>query len=150
MIEQCLERWHEFVRSGDREKLSAVLADEVVFHSPIVFTPQEGRALTELYLMAAYGTFGGDEASGGTGSEGSSFAYTKHVASGHHAVLEFETRMGGKYVNGVDIITCNDEGRIVEFRVMLRPLQAVNLMHERMGAMLAKMQGEAATAGARS
>ncbi len=147
MIEHCLERWHGFVKTGDPERLSALLADEVVFHSPIVFTPQEGRELTQLYLMAAYGTFGGDGDSSAGGSSGSSFRYTKQVASGHHAVLEFETELDGKYVNGVDIITCNDEGRIVEFRVMLRPLQAVNLMHQRMAAMLESMRGGDRPAG---
>ena len=60
--------------------------------------------------------------------------------SGNHAVLEFETRVGDKYVNGVDIITCNDEGKIVEFKVMIRPLQAVNLMHQQMAAMLEKLK----------
>ena len=95
--------------------------------------------------MAAGSTFGGDEASGDVGaSDGSSrggFRYTKKVISGNQAVLEFETSMGGKYVNGVDIISCNDEGKIVEFKVMLRPLQAVNAVHAAMGAMLKKMQG---------
>jgi hypothetical protein len=60
--------------------------------------------------------------------------------SGNQAILEFETQMDGKYVNGVDIITCNDEGRIIEFKVMIRPLQAVNTVHAQMGAMLKKMQ----------
>lgn len=140
MIDRCLEQWHEFVKTGDRERLAALLADDVVFHSPIVFTPQEGKALTMLYLMAAYGTFGGDGSSAEASDPTSSFRYTKRVASGHHAVLEFETRVDGKFVNGVDVITCDDDARIVEFRVMLRPLQAVNLMHRRMAAMLESMQ----------
>jgi hypothetical protein len=65
------------------------------------------------------------------------------VLSGNHAVLEFESEVDGKYVNGVDIITCNDEGKIIEFKVMIRPLQAVNAMHQQMKAMLEKMQASA-------
>ena len=149
MIEAALENWFKLIHVedvGDRsEFFDKLLADDVVFYSPVVFTPQEGRAVTKLYLMAAGSTFGGDEASGDVGaSDGSSrggFRYTKKVISGNQAVLEFETSMGGKYVNGVDIISCNDEGKIVEFKVMLRPLQAVNAVHAAMGAMLKKMQG---------
>lgn len=138
MIDRCLEDWHAFVKTGDAERLAALLHDDCVFYSPIVFTPQEGKALTQLYLMAAYGTFGGDSKAGASG--GSSFRYTKQVATGNHAVLEFETEIDGKYVNGADIISCNDDGAIIEFRVMLRPLQAVNLMHQRMATMLEKMR----------
>ena len=61
------------------------------------------------------------------------------MASGDVAVLEFETTIEGKYVNGVDIIRCNEAGHIVEFRVMIRPLQAVNLVHQQMQAMLERM-----------
>ena len=70
----------------------------------------------------------------------SKFRYSKQTLTGNHAILEFETELRGKYVNGVDIITCNDEGKIVEFKVMIRPLQAVNLMHELMASMLEKMK----------
>ncbi len=70
----------------------------------------------------------------------STFRYTKQVMAGDQAILEFETEMDGKYINGVDIIRCNDEGKIVEFRVMVRPLQAVNLLHKKMAAMLERMK----------
>ena len=72
--------------------------------------------------------------------EGTGFRYTKKVLAGDTAVLEFETTVEGKYVNGVDIIRCNDTGRIVEFRVMIRPLQAVNLVHRQMGETLEAMK----------
>ena len=62
------------------------------------------------------------------------------MLAGDTAVLEFETTVEGKYVNGVDIIRCDDEGKIVEFRVMIRPLQAINLVHQQMGAMLESMK----------
>jgi hypothetical protein len=84
----------------------------------------------------AFGSSAGTKSGGGT----SNFRYTKEVLAGHHAVLEFEAEVGGKYINGVDIITCDAEGRIIEFRVMIRPLQAVNMMHEQMKALLEKMK----------
>jgi hypothetical protein len=109
-----------------------------VFFSPIVFTPQEGKAITTLYLQAAAHTLPGDSPS--KGDSGGGFRYTKTVLDGDTAVLEFETTVEGKYVNGVDIIRCNDEGRIVEIRVMIRPLQAINLVHQQMAAALERMQ----------
>ena len=81
-----------------------------------------------------------DTASSSGGKAGGGFRYTKTVLTHDTAVLEFETTVEGKYVNGVDIIRCNDEGRIVEFRVMIRPLQAINLVHQQMAAMLQRMQ----------
>lgn len=145
MIDQTLERWHQFLAGELPGGLDELLDDDVVFHSPIVFTPQVGKEMTKLYLTAAYQTFGGDDDGLDTGDGGSAdatgggFRYVKEVASGNQAILEFETTMGGKYVNGVDILTCNDEGRIVEFKVMIRPLQAVNAAHEQMRKMLESM-----------
>jgi hypothetical protein len=133
VIAQVVERWHRFVAGELAEGLDALLADDVVFYSPIVYTPQHGKDITTLYLQAAKQTLTGDAAEG-------PFRYTKQVLAGDLAVLEFETTVDGKYVNGVDIIRCNDTGRIVEFRVMVRPLQAVNIVHEQMRAMLTSMQ----------
>ena len=143
MIEKVIENWHRLIRGEFPGGLDELLADDVVFYSPIVYTPQEGKAIAKLYLTAASNTFGGDSgASSGADLSKSAFRYTKQVLSGNQAVLEFETEVEGKYVNGVDIIECNAEGKIVEFRVMIRPLQAVNLMHEQMKAMLEKLQGQ--------
>jgi ketosteroid isomerase-like protein len=129
VIEQTIERWHRHLSGADPNALDDLLADDVVFYSPIVYTPQRGKAVTMLYLRAAQQTLPGDGGDGG-------FRYTKQILAGDTAVLEFETSVDGKYVNGVDIIRCDDAGRIVEFRVMLRPLQAVNMVHEQMRAML--------------
>jgi hypothetical protein len=147
-IERCLEHWHEFLRSGDPDLLDDLLDDDCVFVSPIVFTPQQGKEITKLYLTAAGNTLGGNAdaspaapaapAADASGWDGK-FRYVRKVRDGNDAVLEFETTMAGKYVNGVDLITCNDEGRIVEFKVMIRPLQAVNLVHEQMKAMLERL-----------
>ena len=128
MIERVIDRWHQHLRGELAGGLDDLLDDDVVFYSPIVYTPQRGKAITSVYLEAAKATLPGE----GTGT----FTYTKQVLSGDTAVLEFETTVGGKYVNGVDIIRSNPAGRIVEFRVMIRPLQAVTIVHEQMKAAL--------------
>jgi hypothetical protein len=132
MIDQVVAKWHR-VLDGDGN-LAELLADDVVFYSPVVFTPQRGRDVTTMYLQAAGQVLVGNETDGG-------FRYVKKVLADDTAVLEFETSLAGKYVNGVDIIRCNDEGRIVEFRVMLRPLQAINAVHEQMRSMLESLSG---------
>jgi hypothetical protein len=142
MIEAVVERWHRFMRGESPGALDELLADEVVFYSPVVYRPQEGKAITTLYLTAASQALPGSDPSTGADGKpsGGRFRYTKQVVAGDTAVLEFETSVDGKYVNGVDIIRCNDAGQIVEFRVMIRPLQAVNAVHSQMAAMLASMQ----------
>jgi hypothetical protein len=112
----------------------------VVFWSPVIFAPQRGRDLTLMYLTAASQVFPGDpetEESEPSGPSGGGFHYTKKVLDGNHAVLEFETMMGGVQVNGVDIITCDDNGLITEFKVMIRPFKAIEAVRDRMAAMLA-------------
>jgi hypothetical protein len=143
MIEDVIERWHRHLRGELPGGLDELLHDDVTFYSPIVYTPQKGKAITKLYLEAATVALPGDEADGpddakadDAGAPSGRFRYTKQVMSGDTAVLEFETSMDGKYVNGVDIIRVDGTGRIVEFRVMIRPLQAVNIVHERMRAAL--------------
>ena len=132
MIEDVVERWHRYMRGDLRGGLDGLLADEVVFYSPVVFTPQRGKEITTRYLEAAAASLAGDA----TGDPAQAFRYTKQVLAGATAVLEFETTLNGKYVNGVDIISCDDAGRIVEFRVMMRPLQAIQAVHEEMGRRL--------------
>lgn len=141
MIEDVIDRWHQHLRGKLDGGLDELLDDDVVFYSPIVYTPQEGKEITKRYLEAAGQTLPGDKPPGATtDSPTGAFRYTKQVMAGDTAVLEFETTVEGKYVNGVDIIRCNDAGRIIEFRVMIRPLQAVNLLHRQMQAMLESMQ----------
>lgn len=141
MIEHVVAQWHSYLRGEVAGGFDELLDDEVVFYSPIVFTPQRGKQITSLYLQAAAQTFPGDGVASSPESPGpsGSFHYTKTVLGDDTAILEFETTMEGKYVNGVDIIRCNNAGRIIEFRVMIRPLQAVNLVHQQMAAMLGKM-----------
>jgi hypothetical protein len=143
-IHDVIHRWHLHMRRQLPGGLDELLHDDVVFRSPVVFTPQEGKAITTLYLEAAGQALPGDAASvsdaiNSASASGGGFRYVKEVLDGHTAVLEFETTVEGKYVNGVDIITCDDDGKIVEFTVMIRPLQAVNAVHRQMGEMLERM-----------
>lgn len=149
MIETTIERWHRFLRGDLPGGLDELLNDDVVFLSPIVFSPQRGKEITKMYLQAAGATLGGGgdpERLGTSGDEGGSegvgpkFRYVAEVMGGDRAVLEFESEVDGKYLNGVDIITCDDDGKIVEFKVMIRPLQAINAVHAAMKAMLERMQ----------
>jgi hypothetical protein len=144
MIERVIEKWHAHLRGQLPGGLDELLADDVVFYSPIVYTPQAGKAITTLYLEAAGQTLPGEATTpaggSGEGAPDEAFRYTKTVMADDTAVLEFETTVEGKYVNGVDIIRCNDQGRIIEFRVMIRPLQAVNLVHAQMAETLERMK----------
>lgn len=141
-IDICMDRWYDHLRRRLEGGFDALLHPDVVFFSPIVFTPQEGIEITKMYLMAAGGTLGGDADAPGAGDKGDGgFGYTKEIRQGNQVMLEFETSIDGKYVNGVDVITCDDDGMITEFKVMIRPLQAINLVHEQMKAMLERMGG---------
>ncbi|HMS28150.1 MAG TPA: nuclear transport factor 2 family protein [Burkholderiaceae bacterium] len=121
----AIQTWHQLVRSRDMSGLKALLAEDAVFYSPVVHTPQQGRKMVQLYLMAANSVFIND-----------SFHYVREVVSDKHAVLEFEVEIDGILVNGVDMITWNEQNKIIEFKVMLRPLKAINLIHQKMGQML--------------
>ena len=131
MTDHPIETWHRLVRTHDPSGLDALLADDAVFHSPIVHTPQRGKKLTSMYLGAAFQVFFNP-----------SFHYVREIVGPSDAMLEFETEIDGIKVNGVDMIRWNDSGQIVDFKVMLRPLKAINLIHQRMAAMLQAMQGE--------
>ena len=136
MIKKNIQKWHDLIAGNFPGGYDELLADDVIFFSPVVFTPQQGKDLAKLYLMAAGNTFGGDEDKADGTLKESSFHYTKEVLDGNQAILEFETQIDGKYVNGVDIISFNEEGKISEFKVMIRPLQAVNIIHMQMQKML--------------
>lgn len=150
-IVAVIDRWHDVLRNR-MEGLDDLLHPDCTFLSPVVFTPQHGREITALYLRAAGNTLAapaadagdapaaGTAATDGGGGDLGPFRYVKRVLDGHHAVLEFETEVDGISINGVDIITCDDDGQIVEFKVMLRPLKAVNKVHEQMRAMLELMR----------
>ena len=125
MTDHPLETWHRLVRAHDPSGLDALLADDAVFHSPVVHSPQRGRPLVAAYLRAAFQVFFNP-----------TFRYVREIVGISDAMLEFETELDGVQVNGVDLIRWNDAGRITDFTVMIRPLKAINLIHQRMAAML--------------
>jgi hypothetical protein len=117
--------WHRLVKARDVQGLDELLAADAVFYSPVVHTPQVGKAITKKYLTAAFHVFFNE-----------SFRYVRELGDKRNAVLEFELELDGISINGVDMIRWNDAGKITEFKVMLRPLKAVNLIHQKMAAML--------------
>jgi hypothetical protein len=121
IIKDTIETWHHFVQQGDIKILQSLLSDEVVFHSPVLHTPQAGKPLTTMYLSAAYYVF-----------KYSEFIYKRQVIQDRQAVLEFETQIEGVIINGVDIIECDDSGKIIEFKVMIRPLQGLHKIQQKM------------------
>ena len=124
-----LDTWHHLVASRDPAGFDDLLADDCVFHSPIVHSPQEGKAISKLYLTAAMQVIG---------KEG--FHYVREIVSGNDAMLEFRQEIDGVQINGVDIIRWNDAGKIIDFKVMIRPLKAIQLLHAQMAAYLARMK----------
>lgn len=122
-----LAQWHRLVATRDPSGLDALLADEVVFHSPVVHTPQRGRLLTRMYLTAAMHVLGN-----------ASFRYVRELVGAGDAVLEFEAEVDGITVNGVDMIRWDSQGRIVDFKVMVRPAKAMALLQQKMAELLAQ------------
>ena len=120
-----LNAWHAVVKSKSSDQLQQLVADDAVFHSPLVHTPQAGKPLTVAYLTAAMHVLAND-----------SFHYVREVSEGSHSILEFALELEGIAVNGVDMITWNDEGKIIDFKVMIRPYKAIETVRTRMAAML--------------
>lgn len=118
--------WHDFMSQGsDPAALKAMLAEDAVFHSPVVHSPQIGKDKVFAYLFAASHVLGGDD-----------FRYVRELVDGQQAMLEFSCEVDGIHINGVDIIRWNDDGLIDDFKVMVRPLKAINKVWEKMAAML--------------
>src|SRR5262245_52241630 len=130
MNETPIAAWHRIVDSRSREALSQWLADDVVFHSPVVHTPQRGKPVVMRYLSAALDVLGNQHC-----------RYVREIAGPQDALLEFETELDGITINGVDLIRWNTAGRVVDFKVMVRPLKAINVVHQRMAAMLQSTTG---------
>lgn len=119
--------WHAYMEGGgDPQALHDMLAEDAVFHSPVVHAPQAGRDKVFAYLHAASHVLGGDD-----------FRYEREIVDGDQAMLEFATTLDGIHINGVDVIRWNDDGKIIDFKVMVRPLKAINKVWEKMGEMLA-------------
>ncbi len=129
-LDRAIRGWHALVEGHDPSGLEAMLADEVVFHSPVVHTPQVGKRLTSLYLTAAFHVL-----------NNAHFRYVGEWRSEDGVVLEFRTEVGGIQIDGIDMITWDPEGRITEFKVMVRPLKAINLLHAMMRSQLEAASG---------
>jgi hypothetical protein len=129
MTINTLASWHHLVKTRDTEGLDSLLSDDVVFHSPVVHKPQAGKAVTVQYLSAAFQVFFNP-----------TFRYVREIVDRRNAVLEFQVDIDGIVVNGVDMIRWDEEGKIVDFKVLVRPLKAINLIHQRMAAMLQSQQ----------
>ena len=129
MTASALETWHRLVRTHDASGLRELVAEDAVFHSPVVHSAQHGRKLTVMYLSAAFEVFFNP-----------TFRYVREIVGTSDAMLEFETEIDGILVNGVDIIRWNADGRIVDFKVMIRPLKGINIIHRKMGEVLAAAQ----------
>lgn len=122
--------WHDYMKSGgDDALLSAQIADDAVFHSPVVHSPQQGKAKVMLYLLSAAKVLGND-----------SFTYVREIIDGNDAMLEFTSELDGIHINGIDLIRFDDDGKIIDFKVMVRPVKAVNKLWEMMAAQLQAAQ----------
>ncbi len=128
MSQQLIAKWHAYMDNPSAQALDEMLHDDVTFISPVVFTPQTGKAVAMKYLLSAGVVF-----------KDTKFKYVHELEAGNRMILEFEAEMDGKYVNGVDIIDFDDDGLITQFKVMVRPLQALNMLWQQMGAQLEEM-----------
>ncbi len=126
-----IHHWHTLVENRQPDNITDLLADNVVLHSPVVHSEVKGKQLVSLYLHAAFHTFLND-----------SFQYVREFNNGNQYVLEFTTQINGITVNGVDMIVFDENEKIVDFKVMVRPLKAINLIHQAMGQMLEKLQAK--------
>jgi hypothetical protein len=129
MIPEALQKWHLFAETKNTDLLDEMLADDAKMHSPVVHTVQEGKAITKMYLTAAsVALFNG------------TFKYVREVYDQSFALLEFEVELDGISVNGIDMISMGPDGKITDFKVMIRPLKGINAVHKCMGEALMQMK----------
>lgn len=125
-VPETIQRWHQMLKSRDFSQLDTLLADDVVFHSPVVWTPQRGKSIAKQYLLGAGQVLGNEH-----------FRYVREIYGSNDCVLEFKTQIDNVIIEGVDLIQWNDEGQITDFKVMVRPLKAINILHQKMAELLA-------------
>jgi len=126
MTPPVIQRWIDIIDNHRPDELDGLLAEDAVFYSPAVFTPQEGKAKTAMYLRAAEKMFSGTD-----------FHYVGQWFGEQSAVLEFTATIDGVYVDGIDMITWNDDEKIVSFKVMMRPFKALSVIMPKMAELLA-------------
>lgn len=120
-----LNQWHEMIRSGDLSALPGLLDPNAVFRSPMAHTPYPGAPVVSMILNTVFNVF-------------QDFAYHRELATddGLNVVLEFSAMVGEKQLKGIDMIRFNEEGKIVDFEVMVRPLSGLQALGEEMGRRL--------------
>ena len=118
-----LKAWHDLVRNKDASALNDLIAEDAVFYSPVMHTPQAGKKLVIGYLTAAAQVFLND-----------SFHYLRELIGANEAMLEFKVVIDDIEVNGIDHIQWNDDNQIVSFKVWLRPLKGIQIIQQTMAA----------------
>ena len=124
-----LNKWHTLIKNSAVSEISTLLADDVTLFSPVIHTPIQGKELVSMYLTAAFHTF-----------LNGSFTYDREFSADNAAVLEFSLAIQGIDINGIDMITWNEAGKITEFKVMIRPYQALKMINDQMTAMLKQLR----------
>ena len=125
MMIEPISKWHDVVKNRDYNLLTEILHNDVIFYSPVVYSPQRGKDITLKYLAAASEVF-----------NSSNFKYIKEINNQNFTSLEFTLTIEDTEINGIDLISWDDAGLITEFKVFMRPLRGVNLMHKLMQQML--------------
>ncbi|AWB59206.1 nuclear transport factor 2 family protein [Colwellia sp. Arc7-D] len=124
-----LSNWHTLIKNKAVSQVSTLLADDVTLYSPVIHTPIKGKEMVSMYLTAAFHTF-----------LNGSFNYDREFLSNNAAVLEFSLKIQDIDINGIDMITWNEQGKITEFKVMIRPYKALNMINDQMTAMLDQLK----------
>lgn len=124
-----LALWHEFVEQRNVSRLGDLIADDAILHSPVVWTPQKGKMIVSMYLTAAASIIANDH-----------FKYVREITNDEHGILEFTTVIDGVTVEGVDMLTFDEEGKLKDIKVMVRPLKAMQIVHQKMGEFLEQMK----------
>ena len=116
-----ISSWHKVMKNYELDDLDNILSEDVVFFSPVVFKAMNGKEITKMYLIDACKSFNLEN-----------IKYTNEIHGGMHSILEFETFIDDISVNGVDMIEWDEDGKIVNFKVMVRPLKAVQKVQQKM------------------
>ena len=126
---QSLEKWHQMIQTGDMSSLNELLADDVVFRSPVAYKPYEGKHVVFFILTNVIQVF-------------QDFTYHRefYTEDEENVVLEFSANVSGKSLKGIDMIRFNEQGKIIDFEVMIRPMNGLAALAEQMGARLAQFQ----------
>ncbi len=122
-MNKTYQLWHEFVKTPDAKILQEILADEVKFHSPFVWKPKHGKMMAMGILLTVTEVF-------------QDFRYIREIREGNQWCLEFEAKVGEFSLRGVDLIALDDDGKIIDFEVMIRPANALQALGAEVGKRL--------------